>query len=363
LASTTVFLHDRNDGRNPVTDPQRRKRHHFLAQSYMRPWADSEDHVAARRRGQPASFTTNLINVAVESNLYTAEGPSGPDDALEVELAEQVGGRIGDILELLRDDRVPRKESAAREEISHLLAVQLVRTPDHVGRMLFPITVADFCGERPVSRDGMRRYLAEVHLGTEPTESETEGALAYVNGVLSMGPVTKAEAFQTLFGVARDQLAPALRTMAWSVEICNRACFITSDLLLTVWRRRPDASGHTGTGLGSADEVWFPLGPHHLLALRPRFPEHRSFVEPDRVTQVNRHLASACNKLIIGRFQDGPLLTQLPLAATRPLLRFNSGPLLTRTPDGRLIDSGRTVTHMYNQYDERRETVDDIDGR
>jgi hypothetical protein len=228
----------------------------------------------------------------------------------------------------------------------------MVRTPDHVGRMMFPNIVADFCGEQPVSREGMRRYLAEVHLGAEPDEAEVEGALAYVNGVLAMGPNTKAEAFDILFRVALEEFAPALGNMAWAVETCNHAAFITTDLPVCVWRRRPNRFDRMGTGLGSADEVWFPLGPHHLLVLRPRYPENRGFVDPDRVTQVNRHLAAACNKLIIGRLEDGPVLDQLMMADTRPLLRFNSGPLVQRLPDGREVDTGRMVMHMYTQYDD-----------
>src|SRR6478609_1226730 len=81
---------------------ERRKRHHFLAQSYMKPWADADVQVAVRRRGHKRRFIANLINVAVESNLYTIDGDSGPDDSLEKSLSKEVDDRLGEIFADLR---------------------------------------------------------------------------------------------------------------------------------------------------------------------------------------------------------------------------------------------------------------------
>jgi hypothetical protein len=103
---------------------QRRKRHHYLPESYLKVWADEAGQVAVGRRDRTATFCTTTRNVPYH--------PEGPDDAREVALSD-IEGHLPGYLTALRDRPAPRKGTTARDEISDLLALQIVRTREHVG--------------------------------------------------------------------------------------------------------------------------------------------------------------------------------------------------------------------------------------
>jgi hypothetical protein len=96
--------------------------------------------------------------------------------------------------------------------------------------------------------------------------------------------------------------------------------------------------------------VRFPLGPHHLLVLRPRFPEHRTHVGPSRVADVNRHLAAECYAMVIARPSGRAELAQLSLRRVRPALRFETGPLLEPDATGRRVPAGQEALHTFVPY-------------
>jgi hypothetical protein len=327
---------------------QRSKRHDYVTESYLRAWADRDSRVGVRRRGGSGTYVAHTRNVAVESGLYAVDPVAGPDDRVEAALAE-LEAPLPALLARLREGRPTRRGDPAREDISVLLALQLVRTPEHFDQLTFPYDVADATGENPVSRDGMRRYLTG-YLGSPPAPQELQGALDWVNYNLGRHAApTRQEVIDILFGVALNELAPRLEDKAWAVEISTGPPFITTDRPVTPYRRPGRDRQATGSGLESAEEIWFALGPLHLLVLRPRFPEHRLYVPAARVEQVNRRLAAASHRQIIGRPADADTLLRLPLRAVRPHTRFGGGPLLREGPDGQLHRDGE-VLHMYLDY-------------
>jgi Protein of unknown function (DUF4238) len=328
---------------------QRRKRHHYLPQSYLKAWADEGGQVAVRRRDQPDAFCATTRKVAVEADLYAFPAGAGPDDTLEVALSE-IEALLPGYLDDLRDGPTPRKGSPARDDISDLLALQIVRTREHVGQWMFPLAAAEYTGERPISREGMRRFLTEEYLGEAPPEQEMQGALDFANYMLLKGMPEKREILSILFRNASEQLAPRLAKMAWAVEISKDRAFVTTDRPVAMWKRDTRDMTMMGIGLENSDEVRFSLGPHHLLVLRPRYPEHRTHVEPGRVAEVNRHLAAGCYEMVIARPSDRAELAQLSMRRVRPALRFNTGPLLEPDATGRLVPTGQEILHTYVPY-------------
>jgi hypothetical protein len=111
--------------------------------SYLKAWAGERGQVAVRRRDQPDAFCTTTRNVAVEADLYALPTDAGLDDALEVALSE-IEGLLPGYLAELRDGPTPRKGSRTREDISDLLALQIVRTREHVGQWMFPLAAAEY---------------------------------------------------------------------------------------------------------------------------------------------------------------------------------------------------------------------------
>jgi Protein of unknown function (DUF4238) len=126
--------------------------------------------------------------------------------------------------------------------------------------------------------------------------------------------------------------------------------FVTTDRPVAMWKRDTRDLTMMGTGLENSDEVRFPLGPHHLLVLRPRFPEHRTHVGPGRVSEVNRHLAAGCYEMVVAPPSDRAELAQLSLRRVRPALRLNTGPLLEPDATGRLVPTGDEVLQAYVPY-------------
>lgn len=81
--------------REPVTSQgkQRRKRHHYVPETYLQAWSDENDRIAMRLRGTNEVKVTATKNIAVESDLYTMRGIDGePDDFLEKALGDMVDG-------------------------------------------------------------------------------------------------------------------------------------------------------------------------------------------------------------------------------------------------------------------------------
>jgi hypothetical protein len=328
---------------------QRRKRNHYLPESYLKAWADGHGQVAVRRRRRPDVFCAATRNVAVEADLYAVPTDAGLDDALEVALSEAEGLLPGYLAEL-RGASIPRKGTEARDDVSDLLALQIVRTREYVYRWMFPLDAAEYTGERPISLEGMRRFLTEQYLGEKPREAEVQGAFDFANYALSKGMPEKDEILSMLLRIAGEQLAPRLAEMAWAVEISTGHAFVTADRPVCMWKRDTRDLTLKGIGLETADELRFPLGPDHLLVLRPRFPEHRTYVDARRVAEVNRRLAAGCYEMVIACPSSRQELAQLSLRPVRPALRFSTGPLLEPDASGRLVPPGQEVLHTFIPY-------------
>lgn len=286
--------------------------------------------------------------MAVEADLYSLPTEDGFDDQLERNLAE-VERPLPDLLRGLHY-RTPKRGSMDRLHLSSLLALQMVRTPEHLDQWLFPMRARAFAGEHPIPRDSMRRFLTEVYLGEPPSEGELQGALDFANYTISQGLPTKAEIFQILFDVAERDLAPRLAAMAWAFESPQTGCFFTTDRPVATWRRDVTSLARMGAGLEGADELRFTVSPQLALVLRPRYPEHRTVVGPERVAALNTHLASQCYTMVVARVQDLNALERLDLRRIRPALRFNTGPLYETGPNGEPITTGKDVLHMYVSY-------------
>jgi hypothetical protein len=328
----------------------RSKRHHYLPESYLKLWADDHRQVAVRRRDQDQPFPASTINVSVESDLYTIPSESGLDDRLERELAE-IESVLPAVLATLRDEPVPRRGSSERDHLSYLLALQQVRTPEHMDRLMFPLRAVEFTGEQPVSPAGMKRFLTDDYLREVPSDGELQGALDYTNFTLSQGLPTKEEILSTLFEVAHESVAPHIAGMAWAVERSTGSAFLTTDRPVAVWRRDPSNLDRMGTGLASADEVRFALGPDDLLVLRPSFPDRqRTVVGADRVRAVNQQMASQCYDMVISRKADSEILARVSLGRDRPVMRFNTGPAYATDAQGRTVKTDKKVLHMYASY-------------
>lgn len=227
-------------------------------------------------------FCVSTRNVAVEADLYAVPADSGPDDALEVAFSE-IETLLPGYLADLRDGPTPRKGSRARNEIGELLALQMVRTREHIGRWTFPLAAAEFTGERPVSREGIHQFLTEEYLGEVPSEQEVQGAFDFANYMLSKGMPDKRDILSMMLRVAGEELAPRIAVMAWAVEMSSGPVFVTTDRPIAMWRRRTQ-DGNTRRGARQLRRGSFPTRPAPSARAPPPVPgtPHLHHAQPGR---------------------------------------------------------------------------------
>lgn len=333
---------------------QRRKRHHFVPQGYLKAWADDKDQVSVRNRGADVHYNANIKNVALEGDLYTAFGLEGePDDFLEKLLGDQIDGPAPALLSRLAEEKPPRKNSAERISLSMFLAIQLVRTPDHINQFMFVPSALEYAGSRrgPVDLDVMREYLTHIRLGDAPSAKEVQAAADWVNGSLTKpGPLpSREQAIVGLFKIAREYLAPVLHDKAWSIEIDMKGRFMTADLPVSKYWYPAKRKMYMGVGLEDADEIRFPIDPRHLLVMRRRYPEIRSIASTERVNSVNQQTANRCYRQIIANPDHALSLAQVQLQPRPLALRFNTGPIIREDMEGLEYEDGDMI-HLYVEH-------------
>lgn len=326
----------------------RARAHHYVPQVYLRRWVGEEGRVAVRRRGSDQVFIASPKRVAQETDLYTIEDVDGPSDMIETHLS-QFEGHLPDVLDAMMQGRIPEPGTPGRTLFAGLLALQFVRTPDRMEDYRFPgdsLIAAN--GQHPVPREVISALLEE-RWGYSPTESQVQGTWDWVNLRLQEHMrVPPVEYWLALFQ-AMPEVAGVLESKRWSVEVSKGQSFFTSDQPLTLWMKRPNRL--RGSGIVDADEIRFPVGPRHLLVLRPRGVEAKLFVPRSRVDAVNCHVAATCRHMVIGQCRDVPAIQRVPLRDRRPMWKIDGGPLYQSGPDGDTYEGD--VIQLYRPYDDR----------
>lgn len=323
------------------------KRHHFVPKAFLERFG-RDRLVAMRWRGSSEVIPTGVINVAVESGLYTTEGDGGNSSThVEDALAGFDGRADAAIRALLESDISPPSGSDAREDLALFIAIQCCRTPEARERVTFPHRVAEFADGRTVDASLVAEYLETVHLGFAPSEGEVRGALEMVKVYENLGGLSRNDSV-TLPLSNVEPLALVLLEKNWSIEIARKPRFLTSDTPVVIWRKPSPIDRYMGYGVGNADEIRFVVSPRVQIVLRDKTCPEVVRVEPDRVRECNSELAAACHRFIIGHPDRLYQLQRIPLARSRPTMRFNYAPGFTVSPTGEHVPIG-DVMHMWVQ--------------
>ncbi|MEV6524538.1 DUF4238 domain-containing protein [Longispora sp. NPDC051575] len=312
----------------------RAKRHHYVPASYLARFGENGS-VLVRRRGKSTMYPTNVKNVAVEGGFYEITGDDGqPSDSVERALAGLESKALTALTGVEQSQRLPSPGSSDREALATFLAVQFTRTPLNRERIMFPVRVARYAGDREIDATLMAEYLEREHLGFRPQDSEVRGALDLTQYMLGEREFfTKDNAIRLAFS-AVEPLERVILGMHWSLEVARKPRLVTSDAPLVLWRPPTSRAQFEGLGLNNAEEVRFPINPAMQLLLTHQVREPVTRIEPDRVRACNADLASACYQVVVGHPQRERQLRLLELRARRPVVRFNTGPGYRTMPDG-----------------------------
>jgi Protein of unknown function (DUF4238) len=302
----------------------RPKRQHFVPKAYLERFAFDGNLVVRRRDGR--MFDAAPRNVAVEAGMYDVPTPEGPSSALELALAELDAAAILAIRAIDASGVAPAPGSPHRDALVTFLAVQMTRTPEARERVMFPQRLAEYVGDRPLTRELTAEYLERVHLRARPGHREVRAAFDYAMTWLKEAEsLTPAFTWQLQLGTVA-QTAPLIDAMHWSIEFDRKERLATSDVPLVIWSAPSPLDRFRGIGVGNADEVRFPLDPGKQLVLSRRSTATSARLSGPRVRSCNADLAAGCYQFVVGRPDRRAALQRLPLAAHRPVLRFDIGP-------------------------------------
>lgn len=300
--------------------------------------------VLVRWRDKTGTIPMGVQNVAVECGFYEIEGPTG---ARSVAVEEALAGLEGDAaaaIQLIdRTKAPPDVGTPERTTLAAFMALQLNRTPEQRGRVLFAKDLAAYAGARKLDKMVVAEYLERVHLGFRPRDPEVSAALDLAQVVLRDPAVLTNEFAIRLMLESVDQLVPILLDRHWTLEIARKPRLLTSDHPLVIWRTPSPRDRYEGVGIANAEQVRFPLDPGKQLVLTVTQGPPVRPIEPDHVRTCNADIAGACHRFIVGHPNRPRPIQDVPLGPKRPVLRFNTGPLYEKQPDGSVVYRGEVL--------------------
>lgn len=314
----------------PVSEP---KRHHHVPRAYLDRFA-ADGKVRVRRRDGTV-HETSPINVAVESGFYdvTLEDQS-KSKTVERALTDVENTAWAAFDAIDRTNRPPQGRD--REALADFIALQMTRTTRHREMALFPKRVTHWAGDREITRDLVRKYLATQHLGHEPEDGEVEGAFVHVTQHLADPTVVTHEWAIEMMLENAVLIMQRVLALHWTVEVDPKERFFTSDVPVIPWRKPTRRDHLEGLGVDNAAELRFPLDPRKMLVMSKR--ERRPVIEVHdvRTRRANAAMASACHRFIVGNPMNRAELDVHHLDRWRPAVRFNVGPLFIPGASGEL---------------------------
>jgi Protein of unknown function (DUF4238) len=319
------------------------KRPHFVPRTYLRGWANGDDQVSYRRRGQDHAVITSTTNVAVAGGIY---GTGEAAQARE-EMFSQIEAEWTSLCTELTEhgDLSGQRRSA----LAVYMAMQLNRTLISTEGLSFAAKVAATTDERPIPKEAVKQYFLALE-GCQPEDNEVEAASDFING--APGIPTLDEVMAVSMDVAVKSVAPRLEAMKWCVHRYNRPVLMTSDRPVFAWRHQDPGAPPGGVGIETADEVRFPLSPRALLLLTSAKAGSPSRAADHRHQAVNDETGRHCQHFVVATPEGKARLASIGLSAHPPRIRFRRGPLYYNAGDGRSDPMG-DIIHTY--FDNRAE--------
>jgi hypothetical protein len=97
-----------------------------------------------------------------------------------------------------------------RRDVALFAGLLIARTREHTAQAQFVLSVAESIEERPITRDAVRQYLADKHLGFDPSDQEVEGAWSLVTYAVEQGDLPTRDEILSIW----ETLARAYRGIA-----------------------------------------------------------------------------------------------------------------------------------------------------
>lgn len=180
-----------------------------MQRAYLERFADRGQVFVRRRDG--GSFQASTRNVAVETGFYDVSDASGNrSTAVEEYLTTIEGPAMAAMGRIDETGRPPSTGTPDREALSRYLGLQWTRTPETRERIFFSRRVAEYAGEREITRELIAEYLENVHLGFPPSDREVSGAFDFATVNLEAPKTLTSEFAIGMMLESMDKIAPSL---------------------------------------------------------------------------------------------------------------------------------------------------------
>lgn len=222
------------------------KNAHVVPQTYLRGFADEEDRIAVRIRGEREAHVMKVKNAGTRKKFYARERLDGSEiHDIEWSLSH-IEAAAGPVLRTLPDAwPLDRGERDGKRTLAELFAIQLLRGPRWV-EWHDAFTRAHIAELRAKGEDEEELELMEEHL------------------------LSKTETFVKMIDMSRKALT-IFASMKWTLLEFARPWLATSDHPVVTWplgvsARRPEATPH-GLGLLETLEYRVPISPHYAILM------------------------------------------------------------------------------------------------
>jgi hypothetical protein len=242
----------------------RAKRHHHTTQAYLKQFANRDGFVKVYDRLTGKTRSEQLINVAVENNLYTVDDTAGnPSDQYEVGWLQWFDNAIAPVLQKLQEPR-PELTNAERSLVSMFLALQHMRTP-YMRDFMRNITDLMLRSEVETLMSGAApEEIEQLIQRWDPNASDREKTrIRQIAADLTQPVPWDAEPWLKAMLRHVPELAEELETREWILlDAEEGAAFLTCDTPVVLGGLYP-------LRISAAPFIIWPLSPTKLLLLGP----------------------------------------------------------------------------------------------
>jgi hypothetical protein len=295
--------------------PERRKlkkHHHVVPRTYLRGWADADDKVAVRARGEQDGARRPISHSAVRSRFYNYRDTDDLEsDVVEEWLAQHVESPGSHLLRSLRNGADPM--DLKHGSLVNLVVAQLVRSPtvfaymrqidERIGPVLAMVQACNELGVNPADLDdnARERVYADAKRAWFAQEERD----------------TRASMLRTMMRKL-DELSGAVENWHWSVLTAPRPALVTGDTPVATLELN-ERGGWSGI-LPEGSPLWLPLSPQRLLVAEPARPlTNDRTLKPEMAVLVNRSLARQADQALFNH-PDLPWPDGAELASSKPTL-------------------------------------------
>lgn len=298
------------------------RRHHLVPKFYLEGFARDDGRIRVIRLGETTSrFVTSVINAAVEVNFYVVETEDGPSADVE-EMLSGIEGRANNAIQALLADGLPLDEEL-RADLAIFLGFQALR--DRRARDA-QNQITDFLAKAHLVALGpnqIRKAIEEIE-GLTPSEEEIQQQLAFFADHERYKVLQHTnELVRTMLETA-EGAAAMIAARTWQLLTFDEPSLVTTDSPVVQWQHPDKCGGFYGVGIGTADELRFPVDRHHGLVIAWEAPA-------GEVTRVGTPgMAAAFNRSVLaGAYQtvfhhpEGPEIDDTLLPQPHPPMQFS----------------------------------------